>query len=143
MLRSASRPTYGLSYEGAYPCLLTEALPAGAHVLGGDAPISTGPDPASADSPAAMLITYMPLGIICTVQLAHPTRTAVIGHQSWPATTAWLGLSAIAVLAILLARQIYRAGRGTHTLGPTRPLHLDPRERERAGAITLSPGRMA
>lgn len=96
---------YGNSYEGAYPCTVPAALPAGARLMGGT-------DPNAPGFPATMEVTYFPLGIICTVQLANPPHTEIIYHQSWPATIAWLGLSATAVFAILFAillgRRIYR-----------------------------------
>ena len=104
---------YGNSYEGAYACTVPQALPAGARLVGGT-------DPSLADFPATMEVTYFPLGIICTVRLADPTRTEVFNHQSWPATATWLGCSAVTVLAIVLAiligRRTYR--QRNHPLTP-------------------------
>lgn len=73
-----------------------------------------------ASDAATMQSTTIPLGIVCTVQLAEPRRVEVISHQSWPRTIAWLSLSAVAALSVLLAllqaRRLYRHWRKLHSI---------------------------
>lgn len=72
------------------PCLLPQALPAAARVV---------PYELASDA-ATMQLTTVPLGIVCTVQLAVPRHVEVISYRSWPRTIAWLGLSAVAALSV-------------------------------------------